>query len=319
MTWWVLNELSLHKQFSSPYQFVEALRALLKARNSNDILRASLRITPEIAQRHVCQDHTFRQAVECAASPFERQQVIAWIANHGPFWTADRPEIENDLFYFGGDDVTDTGLGEAARRRLILEDTEVMSFLGANAAFDAGSIALTHGLLEEPIGQIEVPNVVKLSELEAACIAKPNVPNNWTASLAALQQQFQDVWFSPNLADFLDGQPFVPYVHDRAVELIGVLSKIAASRDELGAWNDAGKHLYATHFVGEKAWFTDESHNNKIDFREEMSFIRQCGTKEMCPFHGKIKTPQYRIHFPWPLAVGKPIEIVYFGPKITKA
>ncbi len=319
MTWWVLNELSLHEQFPTPQKFVDTLRALLKARSSNDTLRASLRITPEIAQRRVCVDHTFRDAVERVANRVEKQQVIAWIANQGPFWTTDRPKIEDDLFYCGQDDVTDAGLGEAARRRLTLERTEVMSFLGANAAFDADSILLTHGLLENPIGQIELPNVTNLAVLEAACTAAPKAPSSWSGSLDALKAQYPDVWFASNLADYLDGLPFIPYVHDRAAELIGVLSKIAASRDEQGAWSDTGKYLHAIHFVGEKAWFTDESDTNKVNFNEKMSFVRACGTKEMCSFHGKIKTPQYRIHFPWPPAAGGPVEIVYFGPKLTKA
>lgn len=38
-----------------------------------------------------------------------------------------------------------------------------------------------------------------------------------------------------------------------------------------------------------------------------------------CPFHGKIKTPQYRIHFPWPLAREESrLRIAYIGPKLTK-
>jgi len=319
MTWWVLNELSLKEQFSTPQTFLEALRTLLKARAGNETLRASLRITSDIAERRVCADHTFREAVERAATPFEKRQVITWITSQGPFWTVDRPEIENDLFYCGEEDVTHTGLGEAARRRITAEDTETFSFADAGPPYDANSITLTHGLLEDPLGLIHVPNSIDLSGLVAACTAAPVAPTNWAASLDILKERFPNVWFASNLGDALDGQPFVPYVHDRALELIGVLSKIAESRNALGAMNETGKYLHQTHFVGGKAWFTDESDQNKVDFKEELSFVRAAGTKELCAFHGKIKTPQYRIHFPWPLAPGKPVEIVYFGPKITKA
>lgn len=43
------------------------------------------------------------------------------------------------------------------------------------------------------------------------------------------------------------------------------------------------------------------------------------GKKLFCPWHGKIKTPQFRIHFEWPRPAGqREIKVVYIGPKITK-
>jgi hypothetical protein len=319
MALWVLNELSLDNQFANPTKFVEALRDFLKARQNSETLRASLRITPLIAERPVCAGFTFKQAVDSVASTIERQQVITWIANQGPFWTADRPQIDDDLFYCGTDDVTDTGLGDTARRRLTAADAEALSFVGARAPYGDKSITLIHGLLQAPLGQLDVPNITDLSVVVATCTEAPAAPTSWNAALDALQNRFSDVWFAPNLADFLDGHPFVPYVYERAIELIGVLDKMAKSRDASGAWGPVGKHLHATHFVGDKAWFTDESDANKGAFKGAMTFRRESGNDEMCPFHGKIKTPQYRIHFPWPPEAGKPIEIVYIGPKITKA
>lgn len=319
MTLWVINELSLDQQFANPQKFVETLRHLLKARQNSEALRASLRITPVIAERPVCAGVTFKQAVYREASAIEKQQVITWIANHGPFWTDDRPKIVDDLFYCLTEDVTDTGLGETARRRLMSSDAEALSFDGARAPFGDQTITLVHGLLQEPLGRVDVPNVIDVSVLVDACTAAPAVPKTWNAALDALKNRFADVWFAPNLADFLDGRPFVPYVYERATELISVLSKMANSRHESGALGEVGMHLHATHFVGDKAWFTDESDANKAAFKEAMTFQLGSGKEEICSFHGKIKTPQYRIHFPWPPEPNKPIEIVYIGPKITKA
>lgn len=79
--------------------------------------------------------------------------------------------------------------------------------------------------------------------------------------------------------------------------------------------------LIAAHFSGEKAWFTDESEGNKKKFASQMTFVDPLNSsmKIFCPFHGKIKTPQYRIHFPWPMAQDEGVlRIVYIGPKITK-
>ena len=41
-------------------------------------------------------------------------------------------------------------------------------------------------------------------------------------------------------------------------------------------------------------------------------------SKLFCPWHGKVKSPQYRIHFSWPTTATTPIYIVYVGPKLTK-
>ena len=37
-----------------------------------------------------------------------------------------------------------------------------------------------------------------------------------------------------------------------------------------------------------------------------------------CPWHGKVQTPQLRVHFSWPVRADEPLYIVYVGPKITK-
>jgi hypothetical protein len=73
--------------------------------------------------------------------------------------------------------------------------------------------------------------------------------------------------------------------------------------------------------VGANARITDESKTNKSDFKEELKFVHpKTGEKIFCPYHGKIKTPQYRIHFQWPLPEkAQQLFIGYFGPKITKS
>jgi len=42
------------------------------------------------------------------------------------------------------------------------------------------------------------------------------------------------------------------------------------------------------------------------------------GETLFCSWHGKVKTPQYRIHFSWPVTAASPVYVVYVGPKITK-
>jgi hypothetical protein len=91
--------------------------------------------------------------------------------------------------------------------------------------------------------------------------------------------------------------------------------------NEDGCLDDLGLDLLQKHFVGEKAWFSDESDENKARFKDEMTFPdpedSSCSLR--CYWHGKIKTPQYRIHFEWPVPPPfRRIKIAYIGPKIAK-
>lgn len=92
------------------------------------------------------------------------------------------------------------------------------------------------------------------------------------------------------------------------------------------SFNQAFTHrtheIVADFFTGEKALFTDESDGNKSYFRKDLTFedMSNPGQEKLYSWHGKIKTPQYRVHFSWPLTEKQEyIDIVYIGPKITKS
>ena len=42
------------------------------------------------------------------------------------------------------------------------------------------------------------------------------------------------------------------------------------------------------------------------------------GEPRLCPYHGKVKIQQYRIHLADRPAYGRPARIVYIGHKLTK-
>ena len=48
----------------------------------------------------------------------KRVLLFQWAGRKGPFIEDDRQSTDDDLFLFDGEDVTDLGLGEAARRIL---------------------------------------------------------------------------------------------------------------------------------------------------------------------------------------------------------
>ncbi len=62
--------------------------------------------------------------------------------------------------------------------------------------------------------------------------------------------------------------------------------------------------LYRNHEIKKDMTFTDPEDAQKGLF---------------CSWHGKIKTPQIRIHFEWLRPKGqRSIKVAYIGPKITK-
>ena len=73
------------------------------------------------------------------------------------------------------------------------------------------------------------------------------------------------------------------------------------------------------HFHGEKSWFSDSSDSEKRKFKQDLTFPHPERAQEnlFCTWHGKVKTPQYRVHFSWSFGTD-PVYVTYVGPKITK-
>jgi len=69
-----------------------------------------------------------------------------------------------------------------------------------------------------------------------------------------------------------------------------------------------------------KAWFSDSSDAEKNEFRTELTFKHPeiDGETLFCTMHDKVKTPQIRIHFSWPVRADAPLYVVYVGQNITK-
>jgi hypothetical protein len=182
-------------------------------------------------------------------------------------------------------------------------------------------LTVQHGLDEQPLGHIDVPNVYEIEGLEKAALAALRVPTSWTELLEQCRLRFDQLAFSDDILNQLHREPFSPYVCERTFALLSVLQQYMDMRLPNGERSEACHQIVQTHFTGDKAWFTDESEQNKRTFRNEMTFSDpDNGTRRIfCPWHGKIKSPQYRIHFDWPAAPqSKHIKVVYIGPKIAK-
>jgi len=228
----------------------------------------------------------------------------------------DRQPNEEDYFEYSAQDVTNLGLGEAARRTLVGIEASCFSFI--KSGFEYSPIDIQQGLPESPLNIVSVPNVWDVGDLcKFAAAAVPN-PINWEQMLAQSQSRFDRLLIYPHSIEKLRGQPFSEYVIERIFVLLGVLQQFIECLNDDGSYSDSNHELIEQHFSGDKAWFTDESPTNKRKYSEEMNFSDLEGGKVFCSWHGKIKTPQYRIHFEWPVKSQSKLRIFYIGPKITK-
>jgi hypothetical protein len=315
---WHINDLSVGGQFSDSERLRAAIQPFLALRAKRPDLRNSIFCSRQLYLRPATQTDNLMKAVLAARDKTFRELAIRWFANGGPFWDDDRATSIDDLFYFYDVDVTDQGLGEAARRILLGVDARSFSFEGAGENICTTPLSVSHGLLEEPIELVSLHNATRVEEISGEPEA---AAGSWTSLLDQSKRTHLALIFSEELARQLYPYPFHSGIARRASELLAILNEIANHTKADGAVDSRGQELLQMHFVGEKCAFTDESDANKRDFRVEMTFKDpvQANVQLFCPWHGKIKMQQFRIHFEWPRPKNQAkIKILYIGPKITK-
>ncbi|VEN72525.1 conserved hypothetical protein [Candidatus Desulfarcum epimagneticum] len=315
-----VNDLSLSGQFPDPRSVREALEPLLKLRSRDPNFRGHFYCSRIFCARKATGVHDLRQSILGTRDKLFIGQALAWLAKSGPFWEDHRCSNPDDYFEYQTQDVTDQGLGEAARGIISGSESGVFSFRGARIAFEKSPLRVRQGLPEAPINDIDVRNFWTTEQLiEVFRSAKRY--KDWQDVYAEISSRFSGLLFSNHAISPLLSTPFSKQVAKRIFELLQILNGMVVESDENGELSPRGKELLNDHFVGKKAWFTDESPTNKARFKQHMTFPDPEDRKKriFCPWHGKIKTPQVRIHFEWPRPKGqKNIKVVYIGPKITK-
>lgn len=315
---WYINDVSIAGQYQAPADFVADLKQLLAARNQTPLLATQMYCSWNLHFRPVSQDYDFQRAVRSVGDHSLTALVLNWLTKAGPFWEESRQAVADDYFEYHSLDVTDQGLGEAARRQLSGNTGSTYSF--ANSGFDYTPLPVVHGLAEAPFGTVLIQNYWEITGLRMAAEAATPPPLNWDQMLKQSQERFEQLDFVPSCIAPLKGEPFGRHVVERVSELLRVLNEYVACLAIAGVMTDRNHELTAQHFTGEKAWFSDESETNKHKFCHQLTFVdpRNPDSGVFCPWHGKIKTPQYRIHFDWPPKPGKRLRVFYIGPKITK-
>lgn len=247
---WYVNDASLQGQFPSISHFEPALRELIALRRSEPAY-SSLFVSRTFSFQRVIADQTLAHAVQKIADRDLRLRILQWVNQRGPFLDDDRLSEEDDLFECLGIDVTNQGLGEAARRILHGFIAGTWSFAGGAVDFCRNPLEVSHGLTAAPIGVYDVPNVWSAGGFRALAIAALEEPTSWAELTAHLRVRFPHLLIPDAFHNNsnLQAEPFNSAISDRVQELCRHLEEYMASRNADGSPSKLTNEIVRTLFT----------------------------------------------------------------------
>jgi hypothetical protein len=319
---WYVNDVSLQGQFTDWKQLEAILKGLMTARQTMKSSGRSIRTTRGLSHRPATGSLTLRRAI-AESNPDFRTAVLIWLDRTGPFIEDDRLEEEDDYFEYAGLDVTDSGLGEAARRTRSGELASTFSFVGGALDFATSPLNVDHGLLEERLGKYPIENVWTVKDLTDSTHPDEASITSWVQLVEAARIRFPYLVVpgSVHQNTILSREPFDAAIRSRALVLLQHLNSYMADRDDKGVEGKQAAEIVKKFFTGERALFSGESPTNRTVFEKDMTFADPADpTKTIfAHWHGKISHRVFRMHFEWPIpADSRMLKILYLGPKITK-
>ena len=248
----------------------------------------------------------------------KRNQLFAWVSKRGPFIESDRQTVEDDLFFFDDTEVTDLGLGEAARRIVVSLCAAVFSVVyDRESRFSATPLSITQGFPDELVGCINLPNYRDGMALSRAVADLAPEPATWNELLSSCREVYDRLIVGSHCDEILTPHPYSPAIGRRIKELLEVLQHLMLEMNPDGSLTHTGNTLRQQYFVGERAPFSDESTSRK---RNPAAFTfpdPEGGGALTCYWHGKVSFKAYRMHFEWPAKPPrKRLRVAYIGPKI---
>jgi hypothetical protein len=313
----LVNDLSIDGQFPDIATFREAIERIMQMRKVAHRFGCELQCHRNVACAQVTRRLTMQQAINLFAWD-QKQALMQWLTRHGPFWEDARVHSPDDYLECNGDVVTDTAVGEAAISCFRGSDRHLASLIPSS--WEYSPICVTWVPNSGPSLKVEVINHWNTNELELALRAAPAPVMSWEQLAGVAKTRCQRLTFATDSFEPLRGIPFVFGASRQLLTLLDTLDRFKGCVNEQGQRTQEGQRIYQDHFTGYKAWFSDSSDAEKINFKLDLTFHHPTisGAFLFCPWHGKVKTPQLRIHFSYPFSASQPLYVVYVGPKITK-
>jgi hypothetical protein len=319
----LVNDLSLHGQFMDLASFRDAIARVMSIRQIARRFGLELQCHRNIAQAQVTTTVTMPQAVQ-ALTKNERRALLQWLTQHGPFWEDMRNHGPDDWLEFKGGIVTETAIGEAAWRCLNGIESGLVSFSPSQWLFSPVAvdwIPSTSGRTT-----VGVLNHWEPDAVEAFLQATPAQMASWGHLELLAKARCTQLTFAVDAFESMNGHPFNLGTARRLLFILGTLNRLKSCFDVDGQRTPEGHQIYRDFFTGKKgdggrgALFCDSSDSEKRDFEANMTFKHPADSRYtlFCSWHGKVQTPQFRVHFSWPVRADEPLYVVYVGPKITK-
>lgn len=318
----LVNELSLHGQYTNERDFRESFKLILSCGQQIENRGHSCYYSRQLNTREAMPGLDLRQVVKKTGDRNFIQQVVNLLSKRGPFWSENRRHSEDDYFAYRNEVVTDTAIAEAAWCVANhQQDCHTVSFKPSN--FNSSPLSVVWHQSTSNVLPVDVQNFWDVATLTTFLKNSLKPPTSWEELIQQCINEYPHLTFADDLLDPLDSEPFSEAIAKRVRELLSILDELNTCFGEDGKLNRRGQEIKRNYFEREEALFTDSSDSEKHDFRDEMIFKKpnsSTGETISCPFHGKIKMgKQYRIHFKWPKEQPTdPLYVVYIGPKITK-
>lgn len=328
-----INELSLEGQYESIQAFINALETVYRCRNeiqnAGYRLYCDRRLSLAISVRMMNRVITFEQAILQTRNKNLIRNIRGWIAKSGPF-LEDKDKLSSEEYLQDEFEniVSGNSIGEAAWRTKNGQDSHIVSF--SPSSYNKSPLYIKWFKNDGKVNTLPIRNYWEILPLVNFLKEQADAPNNWGELIRQCKNNYRNLTFSSDLVNILTPHPFVDSIAKRIQVLLKILNELTNRFDEDNQLDERSHEIIKNYFHGDTALFSDESDRNKTMFKDELTFSKPKGSsndsikkekaeeKLFCPWHGKIKHKQYRIHFNWPKKKSEPLYIVYIGPKITK-
>ncbi|ALZ98505.1 hypothetical protein LO739_00285 [Leclercia adecarboxylata] len=310
----LFNERSLNNNLKSSEELFEQIKSIMKARQF--LLKEDLHIycNRNFINLRLSNNEPLQKYIN-KFDKTEKLDILNWLSKSGPFWDDEQLHTADEVYLHGDEKVTGSALAEAAAQLYCGDVYDIFSLENKNYLEDNLTITLKQN--DNHLNFI-IKNHKSTESLQDKIKSSEKSIESWLQLEHIAKRKYQHLEFISDCFSPLHKMPFFKAASISIMEKLSILDKIKTCFDSTGKFNREGNELNQNHFVGQKAWFSDSSEGEKIDFANEMTFEIKKDDIRFCPWHGKIKTPQIRIHFTHPIEQQSPLYIVYIGEKITK-
>ena len=313
----IFNECSLHGQFQDAGSFESSLELLMLMRDTARRYDREIHCNRQLMHSMVTHQLSLPQIIG-SIDRNKASALRAWIGRTGPYWNEPKQHSPDEYFESQNQIVTDTAIGECAYRCMLKNEAQLASITPSD--WSDNPITVTWHCNEQKFQSSILVNHSTSETLELELQRFDPPVSSWSQMADICKRKFKSLSFCDETFLPLDGVPFVYGAANSMIELLTVLNDYKNTHSTDQGRSKVGDEMYQNFFTGPRAWFSDSSAREKVDFRNEMSFTHPDRGREkvFAPYHGKVQTPQMRIHFSWPITAGSPVYIYYIGEKITK-